>query len=115
MYLHAIEKQLRHLQMVGGLHGDADVADQVVNLLFSTLTQLVAVYDFPVSLVRDKEALPIVGDEPTQPLPHIQQINLRPQVDERVGRGRAGQTDHPAAHGPHLFERPEPLRFGGLE
>ena len=115
MYLHPVHGQLRHFQVIRGLHGNADVADQLIDLLLRALPQLIRVHDLPVPLIRHKELFPVVGHEPTKALPHVQQVHLRPQVDQGIGRGRAGQPDHPAAQGAHLFERLEPLCLGQLE
>ena len=107
--------QLRHIQVVGGFHRDADVGDQLVDLLLRALLGLVAVDDLPIALVRQEEPLPVSTYEPAQPLAHVQKVHLGPQVEEAVGLRGPGQADDPADTGPHPFQSPEPLRLAALE
>ena len=53
-----------------------------------------------------------MGDVPAQPLALIQQVDLRPEVQQAVGPGRAGQLHHLVDSGAHGFQGFEPL--GGV-
>ena len=114
-HLHAAADQFRHPQVVGGLHGHADVADAPVYLRLRAGARLVGKHLLGAALVGKEILLAEVGDEAPEALAHIEQIDLRPQVDERVRRGRPRKADDPPAQGAYLLQRPEPLRLAAFE
>ena len=83
---------LRHIQMVDGFHGDGDVGDGIVDLFLRTGQRLVAEHPLSVALVRAEEGVAVMGDEPTEPLAHIEDAKLRPQIHKTVAAWRAGQA-----------------------
>ena len=87
----------RHIQMVDGFHGDGDVGDGIVDLFLRTGQRLVAEHHLSVALVRAEEGVAVMCDEPTEPLAHIEDAKLRPQIHQAVRSGSAGQSDD-AAH-----------------
>ena len=89
--------QLWHLQVVGGLHRDGDVRNLSVDGVLCIGQGFVGVDDLAVSLVRREVIGAVLGDEPSKPLPHVQDAKLRPQIHQTVGRRSAGQSDD-AAH-----------------
>ena len=114
-HLHAAADQFRHPQVVGGLHGHADVADAPIDLRLRAGARLVGKHLLGAALVGKEILLAEVGDEAPEALAHIEQIDLRPQVDERVRRGRSRKADDPPAQGAYLLQRPEPLRLAAFE
>ena len=63
--------------MVDGFHGDGDVGDGIVDLFLRTGQRLVAEHHLSVALVRAEEGVAVMGDEPTEPLAHIEDAKLR--------------------------------------
>ena len=89
--------QLWHMQVVGGLHRDGDFRNLTVDGVLRIGQGFVGVDDLAVSLVRREVIGAVLGDEPSKPLPHVQDAKLRPQIHQTIGSGSAGQSDD-AAH-----------------
>lgn len=104
-----VDDLLRQSQVVGGFEAEDDVPDGGMDGLRSLCFRLVAVLGGPEVL------LPIVGDVPAQPLPLIQQPDLRPEVQQAVGAGRPGQLHQLVDAGAHGFEGFEALGCMVLE
>lgn len=85
--------ELRHLQVVGGFHGNRDVRNPAVDGVLRSRHGLVGVDDLSVAFVREEEGVPILCDEASEALTHIQQPELGPQIHEAVGGRGAGQSD----------------------
>lgn len=101
--------------MVDGFHGDGDVGDGIVDLFLRTGQRLVAEHHLPVALVRAEEGVAVMGDEPTEPLAHIEDAELRPQVHETVAAWRAGQPNDAFDSGADLQQTAKPLCLVALE
>ena len=107
--------QIRHFQVVGGLHGDRDVRDLPVDRVLRKGQRFVGVDDLAVALVRHEVGVAVLGNEASETLSHIQQPELRPQVHEAVGTGCAGQADDPLDRGPDTKQGLEALGLVILE
>ena len=107
--------QFRHFQMVGCFHGDGDVGYLLVNGVLRIRQRLVAVDDLPVALVRLKVVGAVLGDEPSQPLTHVQNAELCPQIHQPVGSGSASQPYDAVDLGSGFQHRLEPLCVVVLE
>ena len=106
---------LRHIQMVDGFHGDGDVGDGIVDLFLRTGQRLVAEHHLSVALVRAEESVAIMGDEPTEPLAHIEDAKLRPQIHKTVAAWRAGQAHDALDAGADFQQTAESLCLVGFE
>ena len=71
--------------MIRCFHGDTDVTDQFIDLVFSTFSGSVGVHHFTIALIRNEEAFSVVCDESSEALSHVQQIDLWPQIDQTIG------------------------------
>ena len=101
--------------MVGGFHGDGDIGYLLINGILRIWQRLVAVDDLPVALVRLKVVGAVSGDEASQPLTHIQDAELCPQIHQTVGSRSAGQPYDAVYLGPDLQHCFEPLCVVVLE
>ena len=107
--------QFRHLQVVGGLHGNRDVGYLAVYLFLRPRQGLVGKHHLPVLLIRPEVGGAVLPDEPAKPLPHVQQPELRPQVHQSVA-ARCPCQPHDAFHlRPDFHQCLEPLRLVVLE
>ena len=91
--LHLVHHTFWHLQVVCRLHGDSDVGDGIVDLFLRTGQRFVAEHHLPVALVRLEESVAVMGDEPTEPLAHIEDAELCPEIHKTVAAWRAGQPN----------------------
>jgi hypothetical protein len=73
-----VEHTLRHLEVVGGPHGDGDIGNLLVDGLLRAVKGLVGEHHLTIPLVRLEVPGAVVGDVPTQPLTHVQEAELRP-------------------------------------
>ena len=105
----------RHIQMVDGFHGDGDVGDGIVDLFLCTGQRLEAEHHLSVALVRAEEGVTVVGDESTEPLAHVEDTELSPQVHKTVAAGCAGQSHDAFDAGADFQQTAEPLRLVALE
>ena len=101
--------------MVDGFHGDGDVGDGIVDLFLRTGQRLVAEHHLSVALVRAEEGVAVMGDEPTEPLSHIEDAELCPQVHKTVAAGCAGQSYDALDAGADFQQTAEPLCLVGFE
>jgi hypothetical protein len=83
--------ELRHLQVVGGLHADRDIRNFAVDGLFRAGQRLVGVDDLAVPLVRHEVVGAILPNEAAESLTHVQKPVFSPQIHEAVAAGRTGQ------------------------
>ncbi len=90
---------LRHLQVVDRLHGNGDIGYPFVDLLLGARSRNVGEYDTCCRIHRAgfEIGIPKAADETSQPLPAIQDTNLRPQVHQAVRCWCTCQSD-PALH-----------------
>ena len=95
--------------MVDGFHGDGDVGDGIVDLFLRTGQRLVAEHHLSVALVRPEEGVAVMGDEPAEPLAHIKDAELRPQIHKTVAAWRAGQAHDALDAGTDFQKSSEPL------
>ena len=96
-----VHNELRHLQVIGCLHGNGDIRDLLVDRLVRTGQELVGVDDLAVPLVRGEVVVAVHPDKATESLTHVQNLEFCPQVHEAVrGRG-TGQPDNPLYPWPH--------------
>ena len=107
--------ELWHPQIVSGFHGNRDVRDQPVDLFLRPWKGLVGKHHLPIALVRQEKPGTILTDEPPQPLPHIQQFKLCPQIHQPVAAWCPGQSHDPSHLRPHLHHGTEPLGLVILE
>ena len=101
--------------MVDGFHGDGDVGDGIVDLFLRTGQRLVTEHHLPVALVRAEEGVAVMCDEPTEPLAHIEDAKLRPQIHKTVAAWRAGQAHDALDAGTDFQKSSEPLCLRALE
>ena len=107
---------VRQRQIVLGLHADADVGDGLADpAVRPRLWAVCAVLLSWIGPILGKKGLPVAGDCPPKPGPAIQQIDLRPQILQAVGRRRAGQLHQAADPRPHQLHGFEALRLRILE
>ena len=62
--------------MVGGFHGDCDIGDFIVYLLFRSRQGLVGKYYLPVPFVWLEVGGAVLTDKPSKSFSHIQQTEL---------------------------------------
>jgi len=79
--------QLRHGQVVGGFHGDADISDFAVYFLFRALSRCVS----EAVPVRCKISITILSDTLAETFTLVQQTELCPQIHESVAAWCSGQ------------------------
>ena len=91
------------------------MGDQPVDLFLRPWKGLVGKHHLPIALIRQEKPGAVLADEPPQPLPHIQQLKLSPQVHQPIGGGRAGQAHDALDAGPHLQQCAEPLGLVAFE
>ena len=109
LHFHTVIDTFRHIQIIHGFHRNTNIRDQGVDRFLRSLTGFVTVNNLPVPFIRCKEPLPVPGDKPSQPLSHIQQIHLGPEIQKGVGSRCPSQADHPVHQRAHLFHGFEPL------
>ena len=104
-HVHALNEvdALGKVEVVLGAHVDDAGGHERVDLVGGALAgrELVA------HVVRLKEPLLVGGHGAAQRLPKVDQVHLRPHVEEAVGRWRPGQQDHvfsPRHHTPHCLK-----------
>ena len=113
--LDLIHDALWHLEVVCSFHGDGDVGDFLMDGILCTGEGLVGEHHLSVTLVRLEVGVAVMGDESSQPLPHVQETELRPKVHETVAGGSAGQPNDALDRGANLEERSEPLCLVAFE
>lgn len=101
--------------MVCRFHGDGDVGDGVVDLFFRTGQRFITEHHLTIALIRTEEGVSVMGDEPTEPLAHVEDAELRPQIHEPVGRRGAGQSHDTFDAGADFQQTAEPLCLIALE
>ena len=62
--------------MVGRFHGNRNIRNLIINLLFGIGQWLVAVNNLTITLVRGEIGRSVLTDEPAKPCSHIQQFEL---------------------------------------
>ena len=101
--------KFRHLEVVGGFHGNGDIGDLVIDPLLRSRQRLIGIHHLTVHPIRPEIVLAVLGDKPPQSLPHIQHLELGEQVHQPVpGRGTR-KADDSLCPGTHLHQRFEPL------
>ena len=81
------------LQIVLGLHREADVGYLVAYHLVGSLLQVTA-HDDVVPLIYLEVHVAVLGDAPAQPFAHVDDVHLRPEVYHAVGCRCAGQPNY---------------------
>ena len=101
--------EFRHLEVVGGFHGDGNIGDLVIDPFLCSRQRLIGIHHLTVHPIRPKIVLAVLGDKPPQSLSHIQHLKLGEQVHQPVpGRGTRKANDA-LCPGAHLHQRFEPL------
>ena len=94
-------------------HGHAEIAQLFVDLFLRAGLQFVLVGQPAVG--RSEIQIEVAAHGASQPLPSIQQKNLRPQILQSVGSRRACKSHHAGELSQHLFQRQKALRPAVLE
>ena len=89
LYSISSHHQLRHLQMVSGFHGNANVSNLCIDFLFRTLAGRIG----KAVPVRGEIRIAVLPDSLAQPDTFVQQAELCPQIHETVAAGRTGQPN----------------------
>ena len=79
--------------MVGCLHGNGDVGNLPVDGVLRIRQRLVGIDNLTVPLIRLKVVGAVLGDEPPQPLTHVQDAELSPQIHQTAPGGSTGQPN----------------------
>ena len=107
--------QVRELEIVRALHGDADVRDGAIDGVFRAGFWLVGEDHLPAAPIRDEVALAVAGDGAAETLTHVDEVDLGPEILQAIrGRG-GGETDEAGGFGTDLAEGFEALRLGAFE
>ena len=101
--------------MPAGLHADRYISDPAVYFFLRAGQWLIAVHDGAVHPVRPEECIPVLPDEASQPLAHIQQTELRKQVHQPPAGRRSRQTDNPLHKGTDFHQSLEALCLPAFE
>ena len=111
--LHGISghDQLRHLQVVGGFHGNADVGNLAVYLFLCTRSGRIG----KAVPVRGEVGIAVLPDSLAEAFSFVKQPELRPQIHETVAAGRTGQPDNALHERSHLSQCLETLGLMVLE
>ena len=107
--------QLRHFQVIGRLHGHGDVGNLVIDGFFRSRQGFVGIHHHAIALIRLEVQVPVLADISPQPLSHIQDAELGPEIHQTIAAGCTCKPDdafHPGTQGLH---GPEPLRLVVLE
>ena len=105
--LHGIggHHQLRHFQVVGGFHGNADVGNLAVYLFLCTRSGRIG----KAVPVRGEVGIAVLPDSLAEAFSFVKQPELRPQIHETVAAGRTGQPDDAFHKGADIPQRLETL------
>ena len=103
---HVLHDLFRQLQQIGCFETQHQIRDLAPDRIARP------VLGFPAVFCGPEIGLPVVRDILAQPLPLIQQIDLRPEVQQVVGRRGAGQLHHLGDLRAHSLQRLKPL--GGM-
>ena len=107
--------QFRHLQIVCCLHRHGDVGNLVIDNFFRSRQGFVGIHHHAIALIRLEVQVPVLADISPQPLSHIQDAELGPEIHQTIAAGCTCKPDdafHPGTQGLH---GPEPLRLVVLE
>jgi len=90
-------------------HGNGDVSDFSVDFILSTRPGLIGENLLHTAFVGNKVGFAVPGDKPSEPLAHVQEPELCPQIHQTVAAGCTRQA-YDTLHGwPHLQEALEPF------
>ena len=112
---YAVHNALRHLQVIRRPHGNGDVSDLSVDLIFRAGPGLIGENLLHATLVGNKVGFAVPGDKPSEPLAHVQEPELCPQIHQTVAAGCTRQA-YDTLHGwPHLQEALESFCLPAFE
>ena len=103
--------QFRHLQVVGGFHGNADVGNLAVYLFLCTRSGRIG----KAVPVRGEVGIAVLPDTLAEAFSFVKQPELRPEIHETVAARCAGQPDNTLHERSHFSQRLEALGLMVLE
>ena len=119
VHLHLVcnGQAFRHVQVILRLHGDGNVSDPLVDLFLRAGPGNVVVHDAGVWVHpgRFEIRFTVPGDKLSQPHALVDQVHLRPQIQQAVAGGCSGQADDPLDIRTHLPQCPPALALVVLE
>ena len=89
---YAIHNALRHLQVIRRPHGNGDVSDLSIDFILSTRPGFIGEDLLHAALVGNKVGFAVPGDKPSEPLAHVQEPELCPQIHQTVAAGCTRQA-----------------------
>ena len=101
--------------MVYRFHGNGDVGYLPVDGIFRTGERFVRIDGHAVPFVRQKVAVPVMGDKATEPFAEVKNPKLCPQVRQPVSGRGSRQPDNPLDRGSDTQKTPEAFCLIGLE
>ena len=99
--------KFRHLQMVHRLQAYRNIRDPVVDLLLGIGEELIGINNLAVCAVRLEVRIPILRNESTEALSHIQTLEFCKKIHHTVGTRSTCQPDDSLYLGAHFHESPE--------
>ena len=106
---------LGQFQIITGFHADANIGNTAVYLVLCSVLRYPVINDITIPAAGIEITVAVFCQRSTQTLAPIQQINLRPQINQAVRTGCASQADNMLDKRPHLTHRLEPLGTWALE
>ena len=97
--------------MIYRAHRQGDVVDPGIDRQVRVMLELPGEDLGGAALIRLEEFVPVVGEEMSEALTAVDQPELRPDVEQTVGRWRTGEGDHPSDFRQNTFQSLEPLRL----
>ena len=77
-YGHTVAYAFRHIKIIHGFHGNADIGDQFIYFFFCSFPRLIRKDDLTIPLIRKEEPVTVSSDVSSKPLPHIKDPYLCP-------------------------------------
>ena len=119
VHLHLVcnGQAFRHVQVILRLHGNGNISDPLVDLFLRAGPRNVVVHDAGIRVHpgRFEIRFTVSGDKLSQPHTFVDQVHLRPQIQQAVAGGCSGQADDPLDIRTHLPQGFPPLALMILE
>ena len=77
-YGHTVAYAFRHIKIIHGFHGNADIGDQFIYFFFCSFPRLIRKDDLTIPLIRKEESVTVSSAVSSKPLPHIKDPDLCP-------------------------------------
>ena len=103
------------LEIICRLHGDGHIAYPPIDFFLCPSLGLVRKDYLLIAPVRQKELIAVMTDKPAQPLAHVQQAELSPQVHKSIGTWCPRQPHNSFHHRAYPHKCLEPPGLSGLE